>query len=74
MLGMKNHFDISNSIEIREADIAGVACSEQAYLHLPGYIKHLFLKLSLYKSVCFVVTSQKTEDKRLNATLTPSPS
>ena len=26
MLGMKNHFDISGSIEIRQVDIAGVAC------------------------------------------------
>ena len=26
MLGMKNHFNISGSIEIREVDIAGVAC------------------------------------------------
>ena len=26
MLGMKNHFDISDSIKIREVDIAGVAC------------------------------------------------
>ena len=26
MLGMKNHFDISGSIEISEVDIAGVAC------------------------------------------------
>ena len=26
MLGIKNHFDISGSIEIREVDIAGVAC------------------------------------------------
>ena len=26
MLGMKNHFDISGGIEIREVDIAGVAC------------------------------------------------
>ena len=26
MLGMKNHFDISDSIEIHEVDIAGVAC------------------------------------------------
>ena len=25
MLGMKNHFDISGSIEIREVDIAGVS-------------------------------------------------
>ena len=27
MLGMKNHFDISGSIEIREVDIAGMACT-----------------------------------------------
>ena len=27
MLGMKNYFDISGSIEIREVDIEGVACS-----------------------------------------------
>ena len=26
MLGMKYHFDISGSIEIREVDIVGVAC------------------------------------------------
>ena len=26
MLGMRNHFDISDSIEISEVDIAGVAC------------------------------------------------
>ena len=26
MLGMKNHFDISDSIQICEVDIAGVAC------------------------------------------------
>ena len=26
MLGMKNHFNIGGSIEIREVDIAGVAC------------------------------------------------
>ena len=30
MLGMKNHFDISGSIEIREVDIAGVAWK---YIH-----------------------------------------
>ena len=27
MLEMKNHFDISGSIQIREVDIAGVACN-----------------------------------------------
>ena len=26
MFGMKNHFDISDSIEIREVDKAGVTC------------------------------------------------
>ena len=30
MLGMKNHFDISGSIEIREVDIAGVACTKNS--------------------------------------------
>ena len=29
MLGMKTHFDISGSIEIREVDIAGVACNSK---------------------------------------------
>ena len=33
MLGMKNHFDISDSIEIREVDIAGVACIYVAGTH-----------------------------------------
>ena len=31
MLGMKNHFDISGSIAIREVDIAGVACMNLSY-------------------------------------------
>ena len=37
MLGMKNHFDISDSIEIREVDIAEVACiskSKSSHLSL----------------------------------------
>ena len=33
MLGMKNHFDISGSIEICEVDIAGVACMSKLYVH-----------------------------------------
>ena len=32
MLGMTNHFDISDSIEIREVDIAGVACISSFYI------------------------------------------
>ena len=32
MLGMKNHFDISGSIEICEVDIAGVACISCFYI------------------------------------------
>ena len=35
-LGMKNHFDISGSIEIREVDIAGVACNMGLKLILSG--------------------------------------
>ena len=34
MLGVKNHFDISGRIEIREVDIAGVACIKlQLHVH-----------------------------------------
>ena len=29
---MKNHFDISDSIEITDVDIAGVACTCQEYV------------------------------------------
>ena len=36
MLGMKNHFDISGSIEIREVDIAGVACIYLRYRYIRG--------------------------------------
>ena len=35
MLGMKNHFNISDSIEIREVDIAGVACIATLYYDMP---------------------------------------
>ena len=35
MLRKKSHFDISGSIEIREVDIAGVACI--FYIFLSGY-------------------------------------
>ena len=34
MLGMKNHFDISGSIEIRAVNIAGVACILLLLIHL----------------------------------------
>ena len=36
MLGMKNHFDISGSIEIREVDIAGVACNNKMIMIIAG--------------------------------------
>ena len=39
MLGMKNHFDISGSIEIREVDIAGVACISE-FMGLTIKFKH----------------------------------
>ena len=38
MLGMKNHFDISGSIQIREVDIVGVACMSQ--LMRVWYLSH----------------------------------
>ena len=31
---MKNHFDTSDSIEIREVDIAGVACTSKLPMRL----------------------------------------
>ena len=43
MLGMKNQFDISDSIEIHEVDIAGVACSFQDIL-LTNFKKPKFSK------------------------------
>ena len=43
MLGMKNHFDISGSIEIREIDIAGVACR---------YIEHVNKEVYCQKIDC----------------------
>ena len=51
MLGMKNHFDISGSIEIRKVDIAGVACtyhflpkSHSSKLRIFLYILYIFGK------------------------------
>ena len=50
MLGMKNHFDISDSIEIREVDIAGVACIAFTYcLHIKGQL--FFWSFYFYCSV-----------------------
>ena len=43
MLGMKNHFDISGSIEIREVDIAGVACSCFFGQYLDSFPANVFL-------------------------------
>ena len=39
MLGMKNHFDISGSIEIREVDIARMACSWEMNIRVSGVIE-----------------------------------
>ena len=41
MLGMKNHFDISGSIEIREVDIAGVACTLLLHFNAGPEVSHL---------------------------------
>ena len=41
MLGMKNHFDISDSIEIREVDIAGVACIHYREVYRPFPVETL---------------------------------
>ena len=45
MLGMKNHFDISGSIEIHEVDIAGVACTCIKAIHM--LLMHSFAVLGI---------------------------
>ena len=45
MLGMKNHFDISGCIEIREVEIAGVACN---FMCLVLTLKLLQISMSAY--------------------------
>ena len=45
---MKNHFDISGSIGIREVDIAGVACIFLIGL-MQTYLKHVIMRY-LYSS------------------------
>ena len=49
MLGMKHHFDISGSIEIREVDIAGVACIyTETYLRFGKFLSQIgnfFIKI-----------------------------
>ena len=47
MLGMKNHFDISDSIEIREVDIAGVACIDN-FSTLSSHMSVWLFDKSLY--------------------------
>ena len=47
MLGMKNHFDISGSIEIREVDIAGVACINFVFM-MPTMSRHVFIGMGFY--------------------------
>ena len=45
MLGMKNHFDISGIIEIREVDIAGVACIFVFLTKTPTFLNLVTIKL-----------------------------
>ena len=49
MLGMKNHFDISGGIEIREVDITGVACN--SILQVETFQKQI---LFLQKNLLFI--------------------
>ena len=39
MMGMKNHFDISGSIEIHKVDIAGVACTSELSVTFREYFQ-----------------------------------
>ena len=53
MLGMKNHFDIRGSIEIREVDIMGVACINFG----PKNAYSVFDPYTFFK--CFATTSRE---------------
>ena len=60
MLGMKNHFDISDSIEIGEVDIAGVACtsfSSLYYMFLLCFNIKVKLVSTLLRLIIFPIAS-----------------
>ena len=56
MLGMKYHFDISDSIDICEVDIAGVACITLPNTYFTSKNKTYALKSTIL--CCYIVTLQ----------------
>ena len=72
MLGMKNHFDVRGSIEIREVEIAGVACICKYMLYI--FNKYLFkcqcnfaLRLLLQILFCSYLSITTTKEPECNA-------
>ena len=64
MLGMKNHFDISDSIEICEVDIARVTCKCAGFEGSNGpkcTIMTAFLGVSSWPSTSHFTRKKKTE-------------
>ena len=53
MLGMKNHFHIRGSIEIREVEIAGVAC-------IPNLVQQMRISVFNFVSVVKHIPSEHT--------------
>ena len=52
MLGMKSHFDIGGSIEIREVDIAGVACmNKKVTFRYPDVSAEEYIALNKKKKI-----------------------
>ena len=66
MLGMKNYFDISGSIEIREGDIAGVACNWYGLLSLRNFSSSCFENAicicTLNINLSFVLKTMRDKD------------
>ena len=65
MLGMKNHFDISGSIEIHKVEIAGVACIHDTSTYCPclGQVSTLCASQSLRKKDDFFLFENWRERK-----------
>ena len=56
---MKNHFDISGSIEIREVDIAGVACT---YSSLNAMSKEEYARKRIHNGCLIHIENPVTQD------------
>ena len=55
---MKNHFDISGSIEIREVDIAGVACTCQKPITTLKHEIKMHINDKMFRTTLLAVTTE----------------